>query len=210
MRFQTVRVALPAFVVLVLPISGCTTDAPAPQTPTPSAAQTPTGQGESEAVVHAYLDAMRSKDVAQGRAQFCPATQPIFEASATGPNGDFAEEFTVPQAEIAGTRQTTVGYEVTTRVTVVTGGTTVPVELVFTVTPADDGTWCIHDETSRAADPDVPQTGTDDPPVDPDDPPVDSDDPADDVGTVFDDAVGAPPAGDLTAPAGDPGAPTAD
>ncbi|WFE29487.1 hypothetical protein O7623_09975 [Solwaraspora sp. WMMD791] len=203
MRLQSVGAALSASAVLALSISGCTADGSAPQTPAPSAAQSPSGQGESEAVVHAYLDAMRSKDVAQGRAQFCPATQPIFEASATGPNGDFAEEFTVPQAEIVGTRQTTVGYEVTTRVTVVTGSTTVPVELVFTVTPADDGTWCIHDETSRAADPDVPQTGTDDPPVD-------ADDPADDAGTVFDDAVGAPPAGDLTAPAGDLTAPAGD
>ncbi|MDG4765195.1 hypothetical protein O7632_13980 [Solwaraspora sp. WMMD406] len=127
--------------------AGCTADpAPVPSgTPTPVR---PAGQDQARQVVHDYLDAMRAKDVALGRAQLCPATQLIFDSSATSANGDFAPHFTVPEAEITDTRQVPVGHEVTATVTVATGTVVTPVELLFTVTPVDDGeSWCIHDET---------------------------------------------------------------
>ncbi|MEK8109959.1 hypothetical protein NKG94_47325 [Micromonospora sp. M12] len=47
---------------------------------------------------------MTAKDVAAGRSQLCALLQDGFDLSATGPNGDFADHFQVPEAAITGIR----------------------------------------------------------------------------------------------------------
>ncbi|MFY1637375.1 hypothetical protein ACN27F_29585 [Solwaraspora sp. WMMB335] len=144
---------LAVLAVLGLAAAGCTAGpAPAPIS-APSATVPPAGSVESHELVQNYLDAMRAKDVDQGRAQLCAATQEIFDASATGPNGDFAESFSVSRAEVTGSRRVAVGHEVTATVAITSGAGSTAVDLVFTVTPADfdAGDWCIHDETAAPA-----------------------------------------------------------
>jgi hypothetical protein len=145
-----VRAAAAPLVGLAVLLSGCTTGGAAPTPPTAATATaTPAAGGaEAEEPVRGYLDAMRAKDVAQGRAQLCPATREIFDTSATGPGGDFAEGFTVTRAWIDDSRPVAVGYQVTATVTVAVADATSEVGLLFTVTPAGDDSWCIQDETS--------------------------------------------------------------
>lgn len=147
-----VRVTAALLAGCALALAGCTADPPEP--PAPAPIEPDDGQAAAEEPVRDYLDAMRAKDVEQGRAQLCPATQEIFDTSATGPGGDFAERFTVPAAQVVDTRAVTVGFEVTAAVTVAVADATTDVELVFTVTPTGEDGWCIHDETgsSPAAD----------------------------------------------------------
>lgn len=95
--------------------------------------------------VQAYLDAMTAKDVAAGRSQLCAVLQEGFDAAATGPNGDFADHFTVPQAEITDIRPGPQGQEVSTTVSVKAGSRTVARPLLFTVT-RDGADWCIAAE----------------------------------------------------------------
>ena len=54
--------------------------------------------------VQAYLDAMAAKDVAAGRSQLCALLHDGFDLGATGPNGDFADHFQVPEAAITDIR----------------------------------------------------------------------------------------------------------
>ncbi|WP_435831132.1 Rv0361 family membrane protein [Polymorphospora rubra] len=100
--------------------------------------------------VQAYLDAMKAKDVAAGRAQLCAAMQATFDRIATGPNGDFAAHFTVPDATIDGVRAEGAHQLVDATVTVAVAGEPGPVGLVFTVTLVD-GHWCISDEVPAPA-----------------------------------------------------------
>ncbi|MFV2083205.1 nuclear transport factor 2 family protein [Micromonospora sp. LOL_021] len=147
--------AVGALALLTSTATGCTVS-PQPQ-PEPTGTDVPIGAEESRRLVQDYLDAMVAKDLDKGRAQLCAATQEIFDASATGPNGDFAESLMVERAEIVAGRPVPVGHEVTATVTAAVGSTTlragaetIRVSLVFTVTPAGsgDGGWCIHDETA--------------------------------------------------------------
>jgi|GEM_PF-1890389 len=163
--------AVGALALLTSTATGCTVS-PQPQ-PGPTGTDVPVGAEESRRLVQDYLDAMVAKDLDKGRAQLCAATQDIFDASATGPNGDFAESLMVERAEIVASRPVPVGHEVTAAVTAAVGSTTLRagsetlrVSLVFTVTPAGsgDGGWCIHDETAT---PDQPgDTGPGDVDVD--------------------------------------------
>ncbi|MFV2105273.1 hypothetical protein [Micromonospora sp. LOL_015] len=157
-------VAVGVVALLTMTATGCTGD-PEPQ-PEPTGTDVPVGAEESRRLVQDYLDAMVAKDLDKGRAQLCAATQEIFDASATGPNGDFAESLLVERAEIVASQPVPVGHEVTTTVAAAVGSTTLRVSLVFTVTPAGsgDGGWCIHDETAT---PDQPgDTGPGDVDVD--------------------------------------------
>ncbi|MFY1651209.1 hypothetical protein ACN27J_09965 [Solwaraspora sp. WMMB762] len=163
--------AVGALALLTSTATGCTVS-PQPQ-PGPTGTDVSVGAEESRRLVQDYLDAMVAKDLDKGRAQLCAATQDIFDASATGPNGDFAESLMVERAEIVASRPVPVGHEVTATVTAAVGSTTLRagsetlrVSLVFTVTPAGsgDGGWCIHDETAT---PDQPgDTGPGDVDVD--------------------------------------------
>ncbi|MBL6275729.1 hypothetical protein JMF97_06105 [Micromonospora fiedleri] len=95
--------------------------------------------------VQAYLDAMTAKDVAAGRSQLCTVLHESFDAAATGPNGDFADHFTVTQTEIVDIRPGPVGQEVSTVVTVTVGKREASRSLLFTVT-RDGLDWCISGE----------------------------------------------------------------
>jgi hypothetical protein len=95
--------------------------------------------------VQAYLDAMTAKDVDAGRSQLCAPTQGSFDAAATGPNGDFADHFTVAQAAITDVRPGPRGQEVSTSVTVAVGARKIAKPLLFTVTRSG-ADWCISGE----------------------------------------------------------------
>ncbi|MFG2055781.1 hypothetical protein ACGFI9_17315 [Micromonospora sp. NPDC048930] len=95
--------------------------------------------------VQAYLDAMAAKDVDAGRSQLCAPMQAAFDAAATGPNGDFADHFTVPQSTITDVRSGPHGQEVSTAVTVAVGSRTATRPLLFTVTRSG-ADWCIAGE----------------------------------------------------------------
>ncbi|MEU7801288.1 hypothetical protein AB0J14_11595 [Micromonospora arborensis] len=95
--------------------------------------------------VQAYLDAMAAKDVAAGRSQLCALLHDGFDLGATGPNGDFADHFQVPEAAITDVRSGPLGQEVSVSVSVSAGKRTVARPLVFTVT-RDGSDWCIAGE----------------------------------------------------------------
>ncbi|NJP33443.1 nuclear transport factor 2 family protein [Micromonospora thermarum] len=95
--------------------------------------------------VQAYLDAMTAKDVAAGRSQLCAAMHEAFDAAATGPNGDFADHFEVPQAQITDIRPGPQGLQVSAAVSVTAGTRKLTRPLLFTVT-RDGADWCIAGE----------------------------------------------------------------
>jgi hypothetical protein len=115
--------------------------------PATEAARAPAEEAaaKSRERVQAYLDAMTAKDVAAGRGQLCAPIQGAFDAAATGPNGDFADHFTVPQATITDVRSGAHGQEVSTTVTVAAGGRKATRTLLFTVTRSG-ADWCIAGE----------------------------------------------------------------
>ncbi|MGC4852324.1 hypothetical protein ACLQ24_02750 [Micromonospora sp. DT4] len=96
--------------------------------------------------VQAYLDAMIAKDVAAGRSQLCALLHDGFDPAATGPNGDFADHFQVPQATITDVRSGQRGQEVSVSVSVTAGRSKIIRPLLFTVT-GDGGDWCIAGES---------------------------------------------------------------
>ncbi|TDC21742.1 hypothetical protein E1211_31950, partial [Micromonospora sp. 15K316] len=102
--------------------------------------------------VQAYLDAVVAKDVDAGRGQLCAVMHEAFDAGATGPNGDFADHFTVPEAAITDVRSGPHGQEVAVSVTVAVGSRKVARPLVFTVT-RDGADWCISGEAPGAGTP---------------------------------------------------------
>ncbi|MFG2061388.1 hypothetical protein ACGFIK_08185 [Micromonospora sp. NPDC048871] len=95
--------------------------------------------------VQAYLDAMVAKDVVAGRSQLCTVLHESFDEAATGPNGDFADHFTVAQTEITDIRPGPLGQEVSTVVTVTVGKRKADRGLLFTVT-REGLDWCISGE----------------------------------------------------------------
>ncbi|MER7456532.1 nuclear transport factor 2 family protein [Micromonospora sp. NPDC126480] len=112
----------------------------------------PTGRAPAEEAsakarerVQAYLDAMTAKDVAAGRSQLCAVMHEAFDAAATGPNGDFADHFEVPQAQITDIRPGPRGQEVSAAVSVTAGTRKLTRPLLFTVT-RDGADWCIAAE----------------------------------------------------------------
>ncbi|MFJ8578642.1 hypothetical protein [Micromonospora sp. NPDC093277] len=107
--------------------------------------------------VQAYLDAMAAKDPDAGRSQLCAPAQAAFDAAATGPNGDFADHFTVPQATITDVRSGPNGQEVSTSVTVAAGSRKGTRPLLFTVTRSG-ADWCISAEAPGGNTPDPSTT----------------------------------------------------
>ncbi|MFD2763243.1 hypothetical protein [Micromonospora eburnea] len=107
--------------------------------------------------VQAYLDAMAAKDTDAGRSQLCAPAQTAFDAAATGPNGDFADHFTVPQATITDVRSGPNGQEVSTSVTVAVGSRKATRPLLFTVTRSG-ADWCISAEAPGGNTPDPDTT----------------------------------------------------
>ncbi|SCL37591.1 hypothetical protein GA0070624_5925 [Micromonospora rhizosphaerae] len=141
--------AVAALALLPLTLVGCGivgNDDPA--TPASEGQRVPAEEAaaKSRERVQAYLDAMAAKDVDAGRSQLCAPMQDAFDAAATGPNGDFADHFTIPQAAITGVRSGPRGQEVSTSVTVAVGARKATRPLLFTVTRSG-ADWCISGET---------------------------------------------------------------
>lgn len=115
-------------------------------------AAAPTGRAPAEEAaaksrerVQAYLDALAARDAAAGRSQLCAPMQAAFDSAATGPNGDFADHFTVPQATITDVRTGPRGQEVSASITVAAGSRKATRSLLFTVTRTG-ADWCIAGE----------------------------------------------------------------
>lgn len=112
----------------------------------------PTGKAPAEEAaaksrerVQAYLDALTARDAAAGRSQLCAPMHAAFDSAATGPNGDFADHFTVPEATITDVRSGPNGQEVSASITVAAGSRKAARSLLFTVT-RNGADWCISGE----------------------------------------------------------------
>lgn len=104
------------------------------------------GPEKARALVQAYLDAVVAKDPAVGREQLCPPLREAFDRSATGPNGDFAEHFTVSEVAITDVRAKDATHqEVSTVIRTEVEEEEGRVRLLFTVARTEQG-WCIADE----------------------------------------------------------------
>ncbi|MFJ8832229.1 hypothetical protein [Micromonospora aurantiaca] len=110
--------------------------------------------------VQAYLDALTARDAAAGRSQLCAPMHAAFDSAATGPNGDFADHFTVPEATITEVRSGPNGQEISASITVAAGSRKAARSLLFTVT-RNGADWCISGEVPGDApvDPDVSPSG---------------------------------------------------
>jgi hypothetical protein len=97
--------------------------------------------------VQNYLDAMKTKDVAKGKEQMCPALQAGFLSNATKASGDFADTFTVSGASITRVQPGDIDRKVATSLTLKAKATakTKPAALEFTVHKMNGG-WCISME----------------------------------------------------------------
>lgn len=105
--------------------------------------------------VQAYLDAMKDKSVDEGRNQLCEPLREAFDKGATGPNGDFADHFTVAEATVTDVRANGGRQEVSTSITVANKQKKKStIGLLFTVAKTDAG-WCIAGEApgGNGADP---------------------------------------------------------
>ncbi|SCF00499.1 nuclear transport factor 2 family protein [Micromonospora chokoriensis] len=149
MRSTHRRLAATAAGLVLVPVvlGGCGIGGDAEEEPATKPARAPAEEAaaRSRERVQAYLDAMTAKDVAAGRSQLCALLHDSFDLGATGPNGDFADHFQVPEAAITDIRSGPSGQEVSVSVSVTSGKRTVARPLVFTVT-RDGGDWCIAAE----------------------------------------------------------------
>ncbi|MCI4061829.1 hypothetical protein MRQ36_04300 [Micromonospora sp. R77] len=150
---RSTAVAVAALALLPFALAGCGDDDKA-GTPATGAARAPAEEAaaKSRERVQAYLDAMTAKDVAAGRSQLCAPLQTAFDANATGPNGDFADHFTVRGATITDVRSGARGQEVSTSVTVAVGARQTARALLFTVTRSG-ADWCIAGEAPGGSTP---------------------------------------------------------
>jgi hypothetical protein len=150
MRVRRPRTLMLAVAVAMTPlVGGCGLLGGAGGAAGPNSTPTEHAAAKSRERVQNYLDAMKLKDVAQGRLQLCAVMQDAFDTAATGPNGDFAKHFTVPQAVITDVRTSGDRQEVGASITVDANGKSVPVDIVFTVARTDGG-WCIAGEAPAA------------------------------------------------------------
>ena len=134
-----------ALIVLPLAVGGCGIGGDEEPAEDPDRAPAEEAATRSRERVQAYLDAMVAKDPAAGRSQLCAPMHAAFDAASTGPNGDFADHFTVSTAAITDIRPGPNGQEVSTSVTVAAGGRQLTRELLFTVTRSG-ADWCISGE----------------------------------------------------------------
>ncbi|WP_431935536.1 hypothetical protein [Micromonospora sp. RP3T] len=144
------RVVTVAVVLALLPVAltACGGDRSAGSAEGSAATQQAPAQEaatKSRERVQAYLDALAARDVAAGRSQLCAPLQAAFDTAATGPNGDFADHFTVPQAAITDVRTGPRGQEVSASITVAAGSEKATRALLFTVTRTG-ADWCIAGE----------------------------------------------------------------
>ncbi|MEU4678042.1 hypothetical protein [Micromonospora sp. NPDC023737] len=148
------RLAGAALALAILPsaLAGCGLGGEAEESPKPDQAPAEEADAKSRERVQAYLDAVVAKDVDAGRSQLCAVMHEAFDAAATGPNGDFADHFKVPEAAITDIGSGPRGQQVNVSVTVAVGSRKVVRPLVFTVT-RDGADWCISGEAPGSATP---------------------------------------------------------
>ncbi|MFB9239566.1 hypothetical protein ACFFWC_29220 [Plantactinospora siamensis] len=101
--------------------------------------------------VQAYLDALKVRNVATAREQLCAPLRDSFDASATGPGGEFAKYLTVTGARVTGVTPEGGRQRVTSAVSVRVGKQSLNRSLSFAVQPVD-GAWCIAEEAPAATD----------------------------------------------------------
>ncbi|MEV1330098.1 hypothetical protein AB0J20_11030 [Micromonospora costi] len=142
--------AAAALAILPLALAGCGLGGSDEETAKPDQAPAEEASAKSRERVQAYLDAMIAKDPDAGRSQLCATMHDAFDAAATGPNGDFADHFEVPQAEITDIRSGPRGQEVNVSISVTAGSRKATRPLVFTVT-RDGADWCIAGEAPATA-----------------------------------------------------------
>ncbi|WP_433529215.1 hypothetical protein ACQPYA_23265 [Micromonospora sp. CA-263727] len=145
MRVNHRRSVATAAVLLAAVLSGCGVFGEENEAEQPGRAPAEEAMASSRERVQAYLDAMAAKDVAAGRNQLCSVLHEAFDEAATGPNGNFADHFDVPRAEITDIRPGPAGQEVSTSISVTAGSRKLTRKLLFTVT-RDGLDWCISDE----------------------------------------------------------------
>jgi hypothetical protein len=141
MRLRSPRIILVTVAIAVAPlIGGCgLLGGDGPDIPPEDAA------AKARERVQSYLQAMKAKDVLQGRSQFCAVLQNAFDTAATSPNGDFADHFTVSDATITEVRADGDAQKAHTLITVAADGKSSSLIIDFTVTKID-GVWCIAGE----------------------------------------------------------------
>ncbi|MEV6377157.1 hypothetical protein [Micromonospora musae] len=146
------RLAGTALTLAILPaaLAGCGLGGEPKQPPKPTDGPAQVAATKSRERVQAYLDAVVAKDVDAGRGQLCAVMHEAFDAGATGPNGDFADHFKVPEAAITGVRSGPHGQEVDVSITVAVDSHKIARPLVFTVT-RDGADWCISGEVPGSA-----------------------------------------------------------
>lgn len=140
------RRALAAAALAILPLMSSCGFAAEDPAERPDRASAEEAAARSRERVQAYLDAVTAKDVAAGRSQLCATMYEGFDAAATGPNGDFADHFTISETGITDVRPSPQGQEVSTSVTVAVGAKETIKPLLFTVTRSG-ADWCISGET---------------------------------------------------------------
>ncbi|WP_435091330.1 hypothetical protein [Micromonospora aurantiaca (nom. illeg.)] len=141
-------------------LTACGSGSQSGDTPPTGKAPAEEAAAKSRERVQAYLDALTARDAAAGRSQLCAPMHAAFDSAATGPNGDFADHFTVPEATITEVRSGPNGQEVSASITVAAGSRKAARSLLFTVT-RNGADWCISGEApgKRAVEPTADPAG---------------------------------------------------
>lgn len=152
MKLTGVRtVALLSTAVLALAATGCGgEDSSASGSPSSAPAKNTTPPDDrAKQTVQLYLDAMKTKDVAKGKQQFCPAMHQKFDETATSEDGDFNQDFTLEQGSITKVEPASnEERKVSTSLVVKSkkaGTNPVKAEIVYSVHELGD-IWCIFNE----------------------------------------------------------------
>jgi hypothetical protein len=155
---RVIATAVTGAIALVGLLSGCgggkeTTATPrtGETTSVPATTSAPVSPGEdadtqARTTVQNYLDAMKTKDVAKGKAQMCPALRDTFDQVATGPNGDFAKHFVLKSAKVDKVEKAGENRKVTASLSLqANSGETKDATVVYTAQTSGGG-WCISNE----------------------------------------------------------------
>ena len=116
---------------------------------TPSASNSGSDEDHARQVVQNYLDAMKARDEAKGKEQFCPSLHEQFDKTASGEEGDFSPKLIVKDQSITDVQpQGDDGHRVTTTMVVqakASGTNPVKANIAFDVHKLGD-LWCIYNE----------------------------------------------------------------
>ena len=154
MKMTGIRtVAVMSAAMLALAMSACGSDEPSSASGDPSSAPSSKAakapEDRARETVQVYLDAMKSKDVAKGKQQFCPALHEKFDKTATSEDGDFSQDFALEQSSITKVEAAgNDGHTVSTSLVVHSkkeGANAVKADINYSVHQLGD-LWCIYNE----------------------------------------------------------------